>query len=125
MTSEDAAATPDPAHRNEVQLVGRLAADPVERTLPSGDVLVTWRLVVRRPAHSRRGPPVDTIDCVAWVTRLRRSATRWSAGDIIECAGALRRRFWRTAGGAVSRCEVEVSRARRRRETRLEATPTS
>jgi len=38
---------------------------------------------------------------------------KWRAGDIIEIDGALRRRFWRTPGGPVSRYEVEVRKARR------------
>ena len=41
---------------NEVRLCGRLAAEPEERVLPSGDSLVTFRLVVARPASRRRGP---------------------------------------------------------------------
>jgi single-strand DNA-binding protein len=100
---------------NEVRLVGRLAAAAEEKQLPSGDVLVTFRLVVDRPpAHRReRSPTVDTIDCSAWRADVRRSVRRWQAGDTIEVSGALRRRFWRGASGAASRSEVEVASARR------------
>jgi len=105
-------------HCNDVRLVGRLSGDAVERTLPSGDPLVTWRLVIRRPQAPRAGPPVDTIDCMAWAAGIRRKAMGWSAGDVIECEGSLRRRFWRTAGAAVSRFEVEVTRATRMKPTR-------
>lgn len=110
-------------HRNEVQLVGRLAAPAVRRTLPSGDPLVTWRLVVRRPAAAPPAPTVDTIDCSAWRLQTQRSAMQWSVGDIIECAGALRRRFWRTPVGPASRCEVEVTRAKRLRLPRTRPDP--
>lgn len=111
----EAAAAP---HRNEVVLVGRVAAAPVSRALPSGDVLVTFRLVVQRPrvgspAPGPRTPTVDTIDCVALRAAVRRGAARWEAGDVVEVTGALRRRFWRGPAGPVSRCEVEVQRARR------------
>ncbi len=64
----------DVAARNEVVLVGRVAAGPEERTLPSGDILLIWRLVVDRPRPGRaapegvRVPTVDTLDCVAWAT---------------------------------------------------------
>jgi single-strand DNA-binding protein len=103
-------------HRNEVLLVGRIAAPAEERTLPSGDLLVTWRLVVDRPppkASERRMASVDALDCVAWRGDVRRSALSWSVGDTIEVTGALRRRFWRGASGPVSRTEVEVIRGRR------------
>ncbi len=100
--------------RNEVRLVGRLAAVALERELPSGDRLMTWRLVVRRPPSSRSGAPtVDTIECAAYRGDVRRAAARWAADDLLEVDGALRRRFWRTGGGAASRTEVEVSAARR------------
>jgi single-strand DNA-binding protein len=105
---------------NEVALVGRVSAQAEERTLPSGDVLVSWRLVVERPP-SRRQPPegtrpvtVDTIDCVAWSGGVRRTATGFAAGDVVRVEGALRRRFWRAgAGGPASRYEVEVQTAKR------------
>jgi single-strand DNA-binding protein len=104
-------------HRNELVLVGRLAAAAEERTLPSGDVLVSWRIVVDRPAQSRpdgrRAPSVDALDCVTWRSTVRRSVLSWAPGDTIELSGALRRRFWRGERGPVSRTEVEVSQARR------------
>ncbi|PZS03276.1 MAG: single-stranded DNA-binding protein [Pseudonocardiales bacterium] len=99
-------------YRNEVVLVGRLAAAVVERPLPSGDLLATWRLIVARPpatrtvAHGTAG--VDTIDCRAWSSRVRRQSQRWEPGDVIELYGALRRRFWRSATGPASRYEVDV-----------------
>ncbi len=47
----------DPS-RNEVVLVGRLAAEAEERVLPSGDHLVTLRVVVpRKGGHRRRAGP--------------------------------------------------------------------
>ena len=74
-------------HRNEVHLVGRVSADPVLLTLPSGDSVVSVRLVVERAR-----PP---------------------AGDVVEVDGSLRRRFWRAEGVPQSRYEVELSGARR------------
>jgi len=101
---------------NQVLLAGRLSAPAEERVLPSGDQLVTFRLVVDRPTGSAgrlRGSPVDTLDCVAWRGDVRRRALTWRPGDVLEVHGALRRRFWRGERGAVSRTEVEVARARR------------
>jgi single-strand DNA-binding protein len=103
-------------HRNEVHLVGRVSADPVLLTLPSGDSVVTVRLVVERPrpaAGRGRSQRVDTLACAGWVPTLRRTLLRWSPGDVVEVDGCLRRRFWRAEGVPQSRYEVELSRARR------------
>lgn len=102
------------AHRNEVQLVGRLSAPAELRQLPSGDELASWRLVVQRPALAGRGG-VDVIDCASFAARIRRAATGWEPGELLEVAGSLRRRFWRAGAGTASRYEVEVSRATRLR----------
>jgi single-strand DNA-binding protein len=96
---------------NEVRLVGRISQAPQERTLPSGDVLWTFRVVVPRPVSAGRGP-VDALECAAWSSRARRSVASWRADDVVEVSGAVRRRFFRTAAGAASRVEVEVSRGR-------------
>lgn len=105
--------------RNEVLLVGRVSAAPEERTLPSGDVLLSWRVVVDRAPSNRAAAPravtVDVVDCVAWAAGPRRTAGSWALGDVVQVEGALRRRFWRAPGGAASRYEVEVLTGRRLR----------
>ena len=108
-----------PGTRNEVLLVGKLSGEPSVRTLPSGDQLTTWRLVVarqpkvgRRPDGSRQ-PTVDTIDCSTQKRIVQRSVARWVPGDVVEVRGALRRRFWRGPHGPASRCEVDVVEVRR------------
>ncbi len=103
---------------NEVRLVGRVAAPAQVRELPSGDLLVSWRVVVDRGARRRaapaREPTVDTVDCVAFLAGPRRTALALISGDVVSVQGALRRRFWRgPGGGPASRCEVEVSALRR------------
>lgn len=110
-----------PAHVNEVRLVGRLAAEPATKKLPSGDVLVTFRLVVDRersaqPRAAVRAPTVDTLDCVTWKSDVARRVAKISPGETVAVEGALRRRFWRTPAGPNSRSEVEVSRLRRARD---------
>lgn len=95
---------------NTVELSGRVSGEPEVRELPSGDSLVTLRLVVARP----KGGPVDTIDLACWSAAARRSAGRVTDGDRVHVVGALRRRFFRTPGGAASRYEVEVTKLSRR-----------
>jgi single-strand DNA-binding protein len=101
--------------RNEVVLCGRVAAAAKERQLPSGDTIVTVRIVVDRDAQamSRSSQRVDTIDCVAWTGRLQRSIRAWEAGQRVRVDGAIRRRFFRGASGVGSRVEVEVRSAKR------------
>ena len=117
-TAPDVKAPDQTAPRNEVVLVGRVPAPAEQRELPSGDVLVTWRVVVarppgRRPPEGVRPTTVDTLDCVAWTASARRAATALRADDVVEVSGSLRRRFWRAGAGAASRCEVEVTSVRR------------
>ena len=132
--SADAGSQPEPdtaAARNEVVLWGRLSAPAEQRELPSGDVIVTLRVVVDRPTGPSRStgssatrrstsdgkvrsPGVDTIDVVCWSASTRRVALRLGGGEQIEVEGALRRRFFAAAAGRQSRYEVEATRMRRR-----------
>lgn len=103
--------------QNTVLLRGRLTTEPVERELPSGDVIVTFRVSVTRrgrtPLTARSRQTSDWVDCAAAAAGTRRRALAWKPGDMVEVEGALRRRFYRTSGAPVSRLEVEVLRARR------------
>jgi single-strand DNA-binding protein len=109
--------TTSSAHRNEVLLLGRISGEPAVRLLPSGDEIVSFRLVVERPPRTasdgRREPSVDTLDCAAVAAVVRRRVLGWQSGDVVEVSGALRRRFWRSGPAVLSRCEVQVVRARR------------
>lgn len=103
-------------HRNEVLLVGRVAADPRPIQLPSGDELLTFRLIVNRPPRNRRsrpGPPQDTLSCSVWSAALQRTMSRWRSGDIVEVTGALRRRFLKTGALPTSVHDIEVMDAKR------------
>lgn len=103
---------------NEVRLVGRASMTPVERVLPSGDTIVSLRVVVKRPAVPHDGRTrVDAIDVVCWTARARRSAKAVRLDETIEVSGALRRRFWRGRAGVASLCEVEATRVRRLRRS--------
>lgn len=112
-TKEVVPAGDDVAPVNEVRLVGRVSGEAVVRELPSGDPVCSVRLVVDRagsvPGSKQK---VDTFDCSAWSARTRRTVSLWSAGDVVEVRGAVRRRFFRQGVAASSRVEIEVAEAR-------------
>lgn len=102
---------------NQVRLVGRLAAAPRLRELPSGDTVWNLRVVVERPplppGRDRPRQRVDSLECAVWAGRLKKQVERWEAGDVVDVSGALRRRFFRAGGATVSRVEVELTGGRR------------
>ncbi|GAB3989127.1 single-stranded DNA-binding protein [Nocardioides marmoraquaticus] len=101
---------PQTAPLNEVRLRGRVSVEPESRELPSGDRLVTLRLVVDRPRRpDDTGRRVDVIDVACWTRRTQRTAGRLRPGDVVEVEGALRRRFFAAGGARTSRYEVEAS----------------
>ena len=101
---------------NSVRLVGRVSATGEPRELPSGDTVLTLRVVVPRDERRDRARAgVDTIDVACWSAAARRSAARCAVDDHVEVEGALRRRFFRAGGSVASRYEVEARRLRRRR----------
>jgi single-strand DNA-binding protein len=109
---------------NEVRLVGRLSRDPEMRVLPSGDQMWAFRVVVPRVPGGRTKQSVDVLDCAVWGGRVRASVASWSADDVVEVAGPLRKRFFSSSGGPASRVEVEVTSGRlvKRAVTRREET---
>ena len=99
--------------RNDVVLRGRVSAPAELRTLPSGDNLLTFRLIVRRPVPQVRGRSVDVLTCITYDRALQRRMAAWQPGDVVEVEGALQRRFWRTGSGTASVCEVNCRRGRK------------
>ena len=94
---------------NEVVLRGRISGDPQSRELPSGSVLVAFRLVLvreRTPMTASSKQVSDWVECSAWGARVRKQAGTWRDGDQVEVRGALRRRYFKV--GEQSRTSVEV-----------------
>jgi single-strand DNA-binding protein len=101
-------------HVNAVTLVGRVSAAPDSRDLPSGDRLVTLRIVVDRPpVRGSTKRAVDVIDVACWSKRTQRTATSLEPDDAVRVEGSLRRRFFATGSGRASRYEVEAGRLAR------------
>lgn len=106
---------PRPDPHNCVTLIGRLSGVR-DVTLPSGDELVSFRVVVDRPARDR-GPSgrvrVDAVECTAWRADVRKKALATPEGTLVTVTGALRRRFWRAGGAPASRIDVEATALQR------------
>jgi single-strand DNA-binding protein len=110
---------------NAVRLRGRISSPPVERELPSGVVITTFRVTVPRARTAMTSSSTqvsDWVDCVAWSGRTRRNVAAWLVDDQVEVGGALRRRFFRAGDGSSTRLELEVLSARR---ARVRASPAS
>jgi len=94
---------------NEVVLRGRVSGDPQARELPSGSVLVAFRLVLARertPMTASSKQVSDWVECSAWGARVRRQAESWRDGDQVEVRGSLRRRYFKA--GEQTRTGVEI-----------------
>ena len=89
---------------NIVYLTGRVSGVPSARSLPSGDEVVEFRLVVER--DDRDG--VDTLDIASWSSILRKRALKFEDQDWVSIEGVLRRRFWRAGTSLASRWQVEA-----------------
>ena len=110
--------------RNHVVLVGRVSAAPESRELPSGDRLVTFRVVVDRPPvreSARR--QVDVIDVACWSKRTQRTATGLAPESAVRVEGSLRRRFFAAGDHRASRYEVEAERVARVSTARAASSP--
>lgn len=101
---------------NVVRIRGRLGADPTERMLPSGAVIVGFRVVIAREATvMTRGSrqKSDWVDGTAWSSPTRRKSATWRSGDVVEVEGSLRRRHYRAGEASGSRVEIEMLGGRR------------
>ena len=91
-------------YKNKVELTGRVSGKAVEKSLPSGDTVVEFRLIVDR--DDREG--VDTLEIATWIGNLRKRALSLEAEEWISVKGVVRRRFWKNGNGIASRWQVEA-----------------
>ena len=94
---------------NVVVLAGVIAADPVERRMPSGEDCTEIRLSV--PERERRLLPLPVVAWHAEVGRKQLNGLR--KGDEVLVYGRLVRRFYRSGAGARSLTEVVASGLKR------------
>jgi len=96
-------------YRNEIDLIGRVSNSGVIKTLPSGDTVVEFRLIVGR--DNREG--VDTLDVAVWKNALKKRALGLEPNEWVAVTGAIRRRFWRSGAILASRWQVEARELKR------------
>jgi single-strand DNA-binding protein len=90
---------------NVVVLAGTVAADPVERRMPSGDEVTELRVSV--PEAGKRLLPLPVA--VWHKTVGKRALKDVGKGDEVLVYGQLARRFYRSGAGARSLTEVVAS----------------
>jgi single-strand DNA-binding protein len=108
-SEEDTVVDHHDTHLNLAVIRGRLSSDPVDRTLPSGDLLVAYEVSITRPDAATESVPVVLIG--------GRPPAGLVAGDEVVVVGRVRRRFFRAGGGTASRTEIVADQlvpARRR-----------
>ena len=103
---------------SEVTVVGRLGNRVEARTLPSGDEVTVFTVIVDRSAKDQaraagRGATVDSISCQTFRAGIAGRLAALEPGTWVEVEGSLRRRFWRSGGGLSSAMEVDVVRLER------------
>jgi single-strand DNA-binding protein len=87
---------------NVVVLAGTVAADPVERRMPSGDAVTELRLSV--PEAGKRLLPLPVA---VWHDAVGKTSVQAiGKGDDVLVYGQLARRFYRSGAGARSLTEV-------------------
>ena len=93
---------------NDVALRGWVTTIASERELPSGDLVVQFRIAITRPEGG-----VDTIDLESWSAKTRRTANSLKDGEWVEVSGSIRRRFWKSGTGLASRWQVVTAEIKR------------
>jgi len=107
-----------PNDLNVAFVVGSLSSDPVERTLPSGDLVVNYEITSRSSGSGTQTVPV------AWFKPPKRRQ-RLVAGDAVLVIGQVRRRFFRAGGATASRTEIVADKVVRRRQGSIDEVVTA
>jgi single-strand DNA-binding protein len=92
-----------PPDTNLVVLVGTITAPPAVRRHSSGAVRVDLTIATRDPGPPRR---VDAVPIVWWDPPS--GVDSIVPGTRVTVVGAVRRRFWATDSGRLSRLEVDA-----------------
>ena len=81
---------------NNIQLTGRLTADPELKTTQSGVSVCAYNLAVKRPKVK---DTTDFLTCVSWRQGAEYLAKYGRKGDMVAVSGALTTRSWEDKNG--------------------------
>lgn len=109
------------ANLNRIILVGRLTADPENRTTVEGLAVTKFRLAVNRPNFSQSEAGVDFIDVVAWRRLAEVCGEYLKNGQLILVDGRIQNRSFEDQTGQRRWVTEVVARTM----TMLEKTSTS
>lgn len=90
---------------NNIDIMGRLTADPELKTTPSGKSVTTFCVAV--PKNYSRDEKPNFIDCVAWEKRAETICKNFRKGKMIAISGELETRKYEDKQGK-TRKAVEV-----------------
>lgn len=90
---------------NNIDIMGRLTADPELKTTPSGKAVTTFCVAV--PKNYSRDEKPNYIDCVAWEERAKTICKCFHKGKMIAISGELQTRMYEDNAGK-TRKAVEV-----------------
>lgn len=81
---------------NNIQITGRLTADPELKTTQSGISVCAYNLAVKRPKVKET---TDFITCVSWRQGAEYLAKYGHKGDVVAVSGVLTTRSWEDKNG--------------------------
>ena len=94
---------------NKVQLIGRLGADPEQRTTNSGVAVTTFSLATNRQWQGKDGTLQEETDwhtIVAWERLAQICSEHLTKGRLVYIEGRLRNRSWEANGQKNYKTEV-------------------
>jgi single-strand DNA-binding protein len=106
LKSADEPDRPNCVDVNVAALIGTLSSDPANKTLPSGDTVLSYEVTCRV-----QGREVDSVP-VSWMNAPKRTPAV-AKGDRVIVVGHARRRFFRAGGATASRTEIVATRVAR------------
>lgn len=91
---------------NNVELVGVLASECVQRELSDGRTVLQWRMKITPPEGAS-----TTVPCATDISSVQKKLLGAQVGTAFAMSGSVTTRFWVSAGQTGSRVEILVTRA--------------
>jgi len=102
------------ASKNQINLIGRVVADPEQRFTQQGKAVTTFKLAVDRKGGDRDNKKTDFFTCIAWEKLAEICGQYLSKGKLISVTGSMEQRDYTKDDGTkvyvweVKACEMEM-----------------